>query len=236
MSKNKLQPGRDALQRYLDEIGDTPLMTDAEEQQLAQRIQQGDQQAADQLATANLRYVVTIARQYLPQLSALNAQHSLLFDDLVSEGNIGLMKAARKFSASHNKRFVAFAAPYIRESIEKAIIQAPGFVPVNSNPRTLSTDESLPIGSDNNFTLLNVLEDKDAPQADAAFEKNSLSEEMLNAMSRLDERQMAVISRLYGIDQPRMTMSEAGEALGLKRERVRQIRDVALRKMKKAGR
>lgn len=237
MSKNKLQPGRDALQRYLDEIGDTPLMTDAEEQQLAQRIQQGDQQAADQLATANLRYVVTIARQYLPQLSALNAQHSLLFDDLVSEGNIGLMKAALKFKpqssnlkAQSSKRFVTFAAPYIRTAIEQALST------LDAQRLTLSTDESLPLGSNNNFTLLNVLEDKDAPQADAPLERDTLSAELLNAASVLNERERAVITRLFGIGCERLTMIEAAMELGLKRERVRQIRDVALRKMKKAGR
>ena len=161
----KLIPGRDALQRYLDEIGDAPLMTDAEEQALAVRIAAGDKQAANQLATANLRYVVTIARQYLPTLTPTQ---TLTADDLVSEGNIGLMKAAAKFDASHGKRFVTFAAPFIRQCIEEAIARAD-----KQNP-TLSTDESLPIGSNNNFTLLNVLEDKDAPQADAHLVQASL--------------------------------------------------------------
>lgn len=233
-NKKKLIPGRDALQRYLDEIGDTPLMTDAEEQQLAQRIQQGDQKAAHQLATANLRYVVTIARQYLPQLSTLNAQSATLStDDLISEGNIGLMKAAASFDASRGKRFVTFAAPYIRQSIERALSTLPLGKGGGMGCSTFSADEPLPLGSNNNFTLLNVLEDKDALPADASLERDSLSAELLSAATVLNERERAVITRLFGIGCERLTMIEAAMELGLKRERVRQIRDAALRKMKK---
>ena len=228
-TKKKLVPGRDALQRYLDEIGDVPLLTDAEECALSERIRQGDQRAADQLATANLRYVVTIARQYLPQLSTLNAQHlTLTPDDLVSEGNIGLLKAASKFDASTGKRFVTFAAPFIRQSIERALST------LSTQHSTLSADESLPIGSNNNFTLLNVLENKDAPQADAYLEQTSLSAELMAAADTLNDREKAVITRIYGIGTDRMTMAEIGAELGLKRERVRQIRDKALRKMRKS--
>lgn len=113
-TKKKLIPGRDALQRYLDEISETPLLSDAEEQQLSLRIQQGDRLAADKLAAANLRYVVSIAQQY-------RQQTTISIDDLVSEGNIGLMKATTKFDASRGKRFATFAAPYIRQAIEDAI-------------------------------------------------------------------------------------------------------------------
>lgn len=229
-TKKKLVPGRDALQRYLDEIGDTTLLTDAEERALSERIQRGDQHAADQLATANLRYVVTIARQYLPQLSTLNAQHlTLTPDDLVSEGNIGLLKAATKFDASTGKRFVTFAAPFIRQSIERALST------LSTQQPTLSADESLPIGSNNNFTLLNVLENKDAPQADAQLEQASLSAELMAAADVLNNREKAVITHIYGINTDRMTMAEIGIELGLTRERVRQIRDKALRKMRKAA-
>ena len=223
MTKKKLMPGRDALQRYLDEISDSPLMSDAEEAELAQRISQGDKKAADRLATANLRYVVTIARQYLPVVAQTQ---TLTTDDLISEGNIGLIKAAAKFDVRHGKRFVAFAAPFIRQSIESAIARA------DKQDPTLSTDESLPRGSNNNFTLLNVLEDKNATPADAPLEQASLSEEMVSAISRLDEREQAVLTRLFGIGLERMTMAEAGLELGLKRERVRQIRDKALRKLR----
>ena len=175
----------------------------------------------DALITANMGNVVTLARQYKSEL--------LSTDDLISEGSIGLMKAAEKFDPSRGKPFVTFAAPFIRRSIENAISHLAGEVPI------MSTDESLPIGSNNNFTLLNVLEDKDAPKTDAALELNTLSDEMAAAISTLNEREQAVIRRYFGIDSQRMTMAEIGTELGLKRERVRQIRDKAVRKLKKQG-
>lgn len=228
-TKKKLMPGRDALQRYLDEIGDTPLLTDKEEQELATRIKQGDRSAADQLATANLRYVVTLARQYaysIGQGAKGKGQDDSLLNDLISEGNIGLIKAAAKFDVSYGKRFVTFAAPFIRQSIESAIARA------QKQDPTLSTDESLPIGSNNNFTLLNVLEDKNAEQADEHLEQASLSDSIRQVIDKLNEREQAVITRYYGIGHHHMTMAEIGIELGLKRERVRQIRDTALRKLK----
>ena len=169
----------------------------------------------DALITGNMGYVVTLARQYRSEL--------LSTDDLISEGSIGLMKAADKFDPSRGKPFVTFAAPFIRKSIEDAISRITGEVPV------MSTDESLPIGSNNNFTLLNVLEDTGAPKTDAILEQNSLSDEMATAISTLNEREQAVIRRYFGIESQRMTMAEIGEELGLKRERVRQIRDKAVR-------
>lgn len=175
----------------------------------------------DILITNNMGYVVTLARQYKSDL--------LSTDDLISEGSIGLMKAADKFDASRGKPFVTFAAPYIRRSIEEAIRRVTGETPV------FSTDESLPVGSNNNFTLLNVLEDKDAPKADQAVEQNALSDDLVRAIDFLNEREQAVIRGIYGVDEERKTMAEMGLALGLKRERVRQIRDKALRKMRKAS-
>lgn len=173
------------------------------------------------LITGNMGYVVTLARQYKSEL--------LSTDDLVSEGCIGLMKAADRFDPNRGKPFVTFAAPYIRQSIEEAISRITGEVPV------MSTDESLPVGSNNNFTLLNVLEDPDAPRADHALEQHTLSDELTEAISTLNEREQAVVRRFFGIDCQRMTMAEIGEELGLKRERVRQIRDKAMRKLKKQG-
>ena len=173
----------------------------------------------DTLITSNMGYVVTLARQYKSDI--------LSTDDLIGEGSIGLTKAVEKFDPSRGKPFVTFAAPYIRKAIEDAITLLTGDIPV------MSTDESLPIGSNNNFTLLNVLEDKDSPKADHAVEQNALSDRMLEAISMLDEREQTVIKRFFGIEYERMTMAEIGEEMGLKRERIRQIRDKAMRKLKK---
>ena len=173
----------------------------------------------EELITKNIGYVVTLARQYKSDI--------LSTDDLVSEGSIGLMKAAEKYDASRGKPFVTFAAPYIRRSIEAAIGRHETVGDVRS------TDESLPVGSHNNYTLLNVLEDKDAARADAAVEEASLSEDLVQAISVLNEREQTVIRHYFGIQEQRLTMAEIGTMMGLKRERVRQVRDQALRKLNK---
>ena len=171
----------------------------------------------NKLVTDNLGYVITLARQYKSDI--------LSTADLISEGTIGMMKAAQKYDPQRGKPFVTFAAPYIRQAIEQAISR------LDTPTDVRSTDESLPRGSRNNYTLLNVLEDKDSPRADAASEQ-MLSDDMLRGLGRLDERQQAVVSRYFGIDRERQTMAEIGQELGLKRERVRQIRNQALRKLK----
>lgn len=173
----------------------------------------------DKLVTANMGYVVTLARQYKSDI--------LSTDDLVSEGAIGLMKAAEKYDASKGKPFVTFAAPYIRRAIEKAISR------LTTNIDTRSTDESLPVGSRNNYTLLNVLEDKNAVRADAAVEEITLTDDLLKCMNVLNEREQRVVNLYYGNGYERQTMAEIAETMGLKRERVRQVRDQALRKLRK---
>ena len=175
----------------------------------------------DELVTKNMGYVITLARQYSNELLSTN--------DLINEGSIGLIKAAEKFDPSRGKPFVTFAAPYIRHSIEEAIRKVTGETPV------LSTDENLPVGSNNNYTLLNVLEDKDAPKADLVMEQASLSDDLVRAIDVLNEREKAVVQGFFGIEGERKTMAEIGEELGLKRERVRQIRNQAVRKLRKAS-
>lgn len=173
----------------------------------------------DKLITQNMGYVVTLARQYQSDI--------LSTDDLVSEGSIGLMKAADKYDPTRGKPFVTFAAPYIRHSIETAIRRLAAGMEVRS------TDESLPVGSHNNYTLLNVLEDKDAAMADAITEENTLTEDLIRAMDILDERERQILNLYYGNGYERQTMAEIAEVMGLKRERVRQVRNQALRKLKK---
>ena len=173
----------------------------------------------DKLVTANMGYVVTLARQYKSDI--------LSTDDLVSEGAIGLMKAAEKYDASKGKPFVTFAAHYIRRAIEKAISR------LTTDIDTRSTDESLPVGSRNNYTLLNVLEDKNAVRADAAVEEITLTDDLLKCMNVLNEREQRVVNLYYGNGYERQTMAEIAETMGLKRERVRQVRDQALRKLRK---
>lgn len=175
----------------------------------------------EKLVTENMGYVVTLARQYKSDI--------LSTDDLVSEGVIGMMKAAAKYDASRGKPFVTFAAPYIRRSIEAAINK----LEVTTDVR--STDESLPVGSRNNYTLLNVLEDKNAEKADEVTEENTLSEDMIRVMDVLNERERKVLNLYYGNGYERQTMAEIGEVMEMKRERVRQVRDQALRKLRKAA-
>ena len=175
----------------------------------------------EKLVTDNMGYVITLARQYKSDV--------LSTDDLISEGSIGMMKAAAKYDASRGKPFVTFAAPYIRRSIEMAISRLETATDIRS------TDESLPVGSRNNYTLLNVLEDVNAEKADAIVEENSLNDDLLACIDVLNDREREVVSRYYGLKGWRQTMAEIAEDMGLKRERVRQERDKAIRKLKKAA-
>ncbi len=173
----------------------------------------------NKLITDNLGYVITLARQYKSDI--------LSTDDLVSEGCIGLMKAAKKYDPQREKPFVTFAAPYIRQAIEQAISR------LDTEQDIRSTDESLPIGSRNNYTLLNVLEDPNAQRADALIEQETLTADMISMMGDLSEREQAVVARYFGVNTERQTIAEIGQAMGLKRERVRQIRNQAMRKLRK---
>lgn len=210
-----------SLNAYMSEISEGELLTDEQEKILAEQIQKGNKEALDELTSANLRYVVKVAKQYTGRGVAL--------EDLISEGNIGMMKAAEKFDAARGKRFVTFAAPFIRKSIEEAIDKQEG----SSQP--ISVDEPIPLGSQNNFSLLNVLEDKDAPQADQHTEQEALILELKKVIDVLDEREQTVIKHFFGIECDHLTMAEIATTMGIKRERVRQIRDKAVRKLRKAN-
>ena len=224
-----------ALNRYLDEIGKEQLLTNEEERQLAERIANGDSRALSKLVEANLKFVVTVARQYKGKGVAM--------EDLVSEGNIGLMKAAAKFDAYKGVRFVNYAVVHIRQAIEKAIDQQGGLYQVPKDVKQdLARQQSIPLSVDaplghrTNMSLLSVLVNKDAPLADERVHSEAIEDAIEYALGTLDDRERRVVNAFFGIDQEHETMAEIAEDMDLKRERVRQIRDKSVRKLRKAYR
>jgi RNA polymerase primary sigma factor len=222
------------LNRYLDEIGKEALLSDEEERALSEKILQGDQRAIGKLVEANLRFVVTIARQYKGKGVAM--------EDLVSEGNIGLMKAASKFDASKGTRFVNYAVGHVRQAIEKAIDQQAGLyqLPKDAKAVDAARQQSMPLSVDaplgyrTNMSLLSVLVNQDAPLADERVHSEVIESAVEYALSQLDARESQVINAYFGLNQEHETMAEIAEDMELKRERVRQIRDKAVRKLRKA--
>ena len=222
------------LNKYLDDIGRESLLSAEEERRLSERILQGDARALNKLVEANLRFVVTIANQYKGK--------GLAMDDLVSEGNLGLMKAAGKFDASRGTRFVNYAVVYIRQFIERAIDQQTGLykVPKDAVNAAVARQQSSPLSVDAplghraNMSLLSVLVNQDAPMADERVYSETIEEAIEYALTSLDERESRVINAFFGINQEHETMAEIAEDMDLKRERVRQIRDKAVRKLRRA--
>lgn len=208
-----------AFNKYLDEIGRESLLTTDEERQLSERIHQGDQRALNKLVGANLRFVVSVARQYKGQ--------GVEMEDLVSEGNMGLMKAAAKFDASKGVRFVNYAVVQIRQQIEKAIEQ-------QTRQQSMPLSVDAPLGHRTNMSLLSVLVNSNAPMADERIHSEAIEEAVEFALGSLDKREAQVVNAFFGINQEHETMAEIAEDMELKRERVRQIRDKAVRKLRKA--
>ena len=183
------------LNIYLDEIGAKSLLSEDEERRLAARIHAGDERALNKLIEANLRFVVAIARQY--------QNKGLPIDDLISEGNIGLMKAARKYDGERGVRFVNYAVVFVRQQIEKALKLESAELRVE-NMKDVRDDNSPAIADDAEFSL-----------------------------DSLNERERKVVTAYFGIGQERLTMAEIAEDMNLRRERVRQIRNKAIRRLKK---
>jgi RNA polymerase primary sigma factor len=223
-----------ALNKYLDEIGRESLLSAEEERELARKTKAGDSRALNKLVEANLRFVVTIATQYKGK--------GLPMEDLVSEGNMGLMKAASRFDPDKGTRFVNYAVVHIRQQIEKAIAQQAGLyqvpkdvkdqVAARMQSQPLSVDA--PLGHRTNMSLLSVLVNQDAPLADERVHSEAIEDAVEFALGSLDARESRVINAFYGIDQEHETMAEIAEDMELQRERVRQIRDKAVRKLRKA--
>ena len=258
----------DSLDKYLQDIGHEELLTLDEEVELAQRIREGDSKALEKLTRANLRFVVSVAKQYQNQ--------GLSLPDLINEGNIGLIKAARKFDETRGFKFISYAVWWIRQSILQAIAEQgrPVRLPLNQvssvnkinkalnkfeqeNERRPSVEEiasstdlpqekieeaikantkqvsmDAPFKDGEESSLADVLYSEDSPSTDAELLKQSLREEMAMALSVLNERERNVITAFYGIGPAEMTMDEIGKKFGLTRERVRHIRERALRRLR----
>ena len=257
-----------ALEKYLQEISKETMISAEEEVELAQRIKKGDTKALERLTKANLRFVVSVAKQYQNQ--------GLSLPDLINEGNLGLLKAAERFDETRGFKFISYAVWWIRQSILQAISEQSRIVrlPLNQvgsvnkinreinrfeqlNERRPSVDEmaekvDLPQekideamainghqisvdapfieGEDN--SLLDVMANSDAPLADNQLVEESLKSEIQNALSALNERERNVLEASYGINQPELTLEEIGTKFGLTRERVRQIKEKAIRKLR----
>lgn len=261
-----------SLDKYLQEIGKEELITVEEEVELAQRIKKGDQIALEKLTKANLRFVVSVAKQYQNQ--------GLSLPDLINEGNLGLIKAAEKFDETRGFKFISYAVWWIRQSILQALAEQSRIVrlPLNQvgslnkinkaysrfeqqHERKPSADElaielELPaekvadtlrvsgrhISVDAPFvegeanSLLDVLINDDSPNADKELMNESLSREIDRALSTLTERERDIIKLFFGIGCQEMTLEEIGEKFGLTRERVRQIKEKAIRRLRHTSR
>ena len=257
-----------SLDKYLQEIGHEELVTVEEEVELAQRIRKGDRHALEKLTKANLRFVVSVAKQYQNQ--------GLSLPDLINEGNMGLIKAAEKFDETRGFKFISYAVWWIRQSILQAIAEQSRIVrlPLNQvgsvnkinrmlnkfeqenerrpsideiadsvdlpedkiedalkvNTRHVSVDAPFVDGDDN--SLIDILPNSDAPMTDKALVMESLREEISRALRTLNERERNIIECFFGINNPEMTLEEIGDKFGLTRERVRQIKEKAIRRLR----
>ena len=257
-----------SLDKYLQEIGHEELLSVEEEVELAQKIKKGDRRALERLTRANLRFVVSVAKQY--------QNKGLSLPDLINEGNVGLIKAAEKFDETRGFKFISYAVWWIRQSILQAIAEQSRIVrlPLNqvgsvnkinrelnkfeqeherrpsvdeiadridlpedkieeamkANNRHVSMDAPFVDGEDN--SLLDVLADNNMPMADKALVQESLRKEIDRAIELLNDREQKVVRAFFGIGSPEMTLEEIGDKYNLTRERVRQIKEKAIRRLR----
>jgi len=262
-----------ALDKYLNDIGKIAMLTPEEEVKLAQRIREGDQDALDSMTRANLRFVVSVAKQYQNQ--------GLSLSDLINEGNVGLIKAAKRFDETKGFKFISYAVWWIRQSILQAIVENSRIVrmPLNKvgsynkvndayiafvqeferepsdeeladllgitprevqvmlrgNNRHVSLDAPLSGSEDGDATMLDVMIPEESGEPDLKLMAESLREEVALGLNILSPREMEVISSYYGLNgYQALTLDEIGELYGLTRERVRQIKERALRRLRKS--
>lgn len=257
-----------SLDKYLQEIGREDLISVEDEVELAQRIKKGDAKALEKLTCANLRFVVSVAKQYQNQ--------GLSLPDLINEGNLGLIKAAERFDETRGFKFISYAVWWIRQSILQALAEQSRIVrlPLNqvgsinrinkalakfeqenerrpspeeisevldipvdkiadslkASGRHISVDAPFVEGEDN--SLLDVLPNDDSPVADKELINESLSKEIERALNTLNEREKEIIKCFFGIGCQEMTLEEIGDKCDLTRERVRQIKEKAIRKLR----
>ncbi|MFC1561143.1 RNA polymerase sigma factor RpoD/SigA [Candidatus Latescibacterota bacterium] len=262
-----------SLDRYLQEIGEVQLLKATQEVDLAREIKKGNQRALESLTKANLRFVVSVAKQYQNQ--------GLSLGDLINEGNLGLIKAAKRFDETKGFKFISYAVWWIRQAILQALAEQSRIVrlPLNRvgalhkigktssgleqtfgrepsaneiadelemspyevmdtlkiSSRHLSLDAPFNDGEDNR--LLDVLEDKFQPSPDQKLMKDSLKNEIEKALSTLTDREAEVISLYFGINREHsLTLEEIGEKFKLTRERVRQIKEKAIKRLRHSSR
>jgi RNA polymerase primary sigma factor len=262
-----------SLDKYLQDIGREGLITADEEAELARRIKQGDQVALEKLTRANLRFVVSVAKQYQNQ--------GLSLPDLINEGNLGLIKAAQRFDETRGFKFISYAVWWIRQSMMQALAEQSRLVRLPLNQvgslnkikkasskleqqyeRAPSVDEiaesldepkhkidkamkistryvsvDAPLAQDNDLKFLDVFVSNDGPKTDGTLIRESLNREIQRSLSTLTERERDVINLYYGIGMNHgITLEEIGAKFNLTRERVRQIREKAIRRLKHTSR
>jgi RNA polymerase primary sigma factor len=262
-----------SLDKYLQEIGREELITAEEEVILAKRIKDGDQKALEKLTRANLRFVVSVAKQYQNQ--------GLSLPDLINEGNLGLIKAARRFDETRGFKFISYAVWWIRQSILQALAEQSRIVRLPLNQvgslnkinkayskleqefeREPSAEEladildlpidkvsdtmkvsgrhvsmDAPFANGEESSLLDVLVNLDSPKADSGLMNESLSREIDRALSTLTERERDVVKLFFGIGLNHgLTLEEIGDKFDLTRERVRQIKEKAIRRLRHSSR
>lgn len=268
ISKSITNRESDSLDKYLQEICHEELISIDEEVELAQLIRKGDRKALEKLTKANLRFVVSVAKQYQNQ--------GLSLPDLINEGNLGLIKAAEKFDETRGFKFISYAVWWIRQSILQAIADQSRIVrlPLNQvgsvnkinkmvsrfeqeHERRPSIDEIVektalpqekiedamkvtskhvsmdaPYADGEETSIIEMLSGEDDKETDALLEIESLREEIARALTLLSEREKEIIEAFYGIGQPEKTLEEIAEKHSLTRERVRQIKEKAIRKLR----
>ncbi len=256
-----------SLEIYLQEIGHEKLISTDEEEELARRIRNGDKKALERLTKANLRFVVSVAKQYQNQ--------GLSLSDLINEGNLGLIRAAEKFDETRGFKFISYAVWWIRQSIQQAIADQSRLIrlPLNQvgsvnkikriiskfeqeNERMPSLCELLeevdipedklkevmnvggkqismdaPLANEDGNNLLEVLP-TDTPNTDNLLVQESLQDEIGRSLEMLSERERNILKAFFGIGQPEMTLEEIGAKYGLTRERVRQLKEKAIRRLR----